>query len=223
MQNLFVIESAGALEIEDVGRRIKKLGVGEEFVLRVNTDPGALITELVTRMPRSFDVSPIERGPERWSYHFIARSSDVPRRVSDYLVWDHDRLDGILEQVMADAAAGLWDKSQLGIARFRHGLFRHADLEDEVLFPAYEERTGMHAGGPTEVMRDEHVAIKEAVDAMVEAIRVHEPSELEQWHANLLGVLVEHNMKEEEILYPGTDRVLNDEEVHDLVIRMLVA
>jgi iron-sulfur cluster repair protein YtfE (RIC family) len=100
-------------------------------------------------------------------------------------------------------------------------LFRHIHIEDDILFPAFEERTGMRDTGPTAVMRAEHVEIKNAVDEMLLAARAEELETLERWHANLLGVLVEHNMKEEQILYPGTDHLLSDG-LRDALVRLLM-
>ena len=44
--------------------------------------------------------------------------------------------------------------------KFKFGLHRHIAWEEEILFPLFEEKTGMTDGGPTFVMREEHRQIK---------------------------------------------------------------
>jgi len=206
---------------ETLAQRLSRLDTGDELVLMLDRDPTRALRELLQEAPGRYDFSPLVRGPALWAYHFAARSADDPRSVFAYLAWDHDRLDELLKTALAAAAAGNWGDCRRNLEPFRHGLFRHIHLEDEILFPAFDERTGLHGHGPTAVMRAEHIEIKKAVDEMALAARNESLDALETWHANLLGVLVEHNMKEEQILYPGTDQLLSDG-LRDALVRLLL-
>lgn len=221
MNEIALLDARDLSDTGDVLARLRALAPGHELILALAQDPGELLSELQQGAGHALYYSPLERGPETWTFHFIARDPGILAGVSDYLAWDHDRLDDVLERALSDAAADKWQAASRRLENFRHGLFRHADLEDELLWPEYEQRTGIRTGGPTQVMRDEHVMIKQAVNGMVQAARERSLPDLEQWHANLLGVLVEHNMKEEQILYPGIDNLLSDSEREDLVARML--
>jgi iron-sulfur cluster repair protein YtfE (RIC family) len=202
--------------------RVAELAPGDELLIRLPGDTATLRKALLDAHPGHYDFSPLHSEAEGAGLHVAARGRPGPRSVTAYLAWDHDRLDALIEQALAHAREGRWPEAAAQLEIFRHGLFRHADLEDAVLFPAFEERSGLHHGGPTEVMRREHLEIKEAVNRMLKAARARDPDALQQWHANLLGVLVEHNMKEEEILYPGTDQLLDEAARETLVERLLL-
>ncbi|MBX3460837.1 MAG: hemerythrin domain-containing protein [Planctomycetes bacterium] len=221
MSGITLLDARELTDTSDILARLRELAHGRELILTTRAAPADVLAAVQGAQGLDFYYSPIERGPEAWTYHFVARDPSLAASVSEYLGWDHDRLDEVLERALADAAAGKWQPASRRLENFRHGLFRHADLEDDVLFPEYEQRTGIRTGGPTQVMRDEHVQIKQAINGMVQATREESLPDLEQWHANLLGVLVEHNMKEEQILYPGTDNLLSDAEREDLILRML--
>jgi hemerythrin superfamily protein len=84
-----------------------------------------------------------------------------------------------------------------------------------VLFPEFEARCGM---GPTGVMRLEH----REIEALLEGIGLALPD-----HAAALALRVElhrvlgdHNRKEEQVLYPMTDRTLSPEQRDSLVRRI---
>lgn len=84
---------------------------------------------------------------------------------------------------------------------FSQQLDSHFVLEEECLFPALEKATGM-LHGPTVVMRAEHAEIRNLRDEANTAIAA---GQVEQALAVLdtLNVLIQqHNIKEENILYP---------------------
>jgi iron-sulfur cluster repair protein YtfE (RIC family) len=43
---------------------------------------------------------------------------------------------------------------------FKSELERHIIWEEDILFPVFEKKTGIKDGGPTSVMRMEHIQIK---------------------------------------------------------------
>lgn len=190
--------------------RLLELSPGDGIELVRTESPTTLLERLLREAPLRYDFSPLETGPARWRYHIHVREEPVHRTVMRYLAWDHDRLDAVLTRAMELARSEQWEEASELAAEFRVGLFRHIEIENEILFKAFEEVTGAREGGPTEVMRHEHVDIKECVDGILQATVDRSQDELERHHANLLGVLIEHNMKEENILYPLTDRALDE-------------
>ncbi len=132
---------------------------------------------------------------------------------------DHRRLDALLD----DAAAAV-DRGDLGAAMppfsaFHDGLERHIRFEEEVVFPIFEERTGMRQG-PTTVMRAEHRAIRAALADLAAALQRGEPARFEAAREALLDALGPHNEKEEQVLYPMTDEVVGENERRALVARL---
>jgi iron-sulfur cluster repair protein YtfE (RIC family) len=123
---------------------------------------------------------------------------------------DHDRLDGLFahyqERKRADYA-----EARPFFRAFKIGLQRHIVWEEQILFPLFEEKTGLHDTGPTEVMRREHRLIGERLEALHDRVRRQDPESdaEEQALREALGV---HNEKEERALYPVLDRLLTDEE-----------
>lgn len=136
--------------------------------------------------------------------------------VTAYLSWDHDRLDAILESVRGRVGRGEWGEARRQYGEFDRGLDRHIRLEEDILFPIFEARTGL-AHGPTAVMREEHRAILAALGFMREAIARGDSRAFHDGMASLLTVLPQHNAKEEQVLYPAADRALDEEERAALV------
>jgi hemerythrin-like domain-containing protein len=140
--------------------------------------------------------------------------------VADYLGWDHDRLDALCERAFQARARGASDEARALAAEFASGLRRHIGLEEELLFPEFERLAGMspHAG-PTAVMRHEHRRI-EGFLATLERTIGEAGAQADEARAGLLGVLVGHNVKEEQVLYPTADRLLGDSARRALVARL---
>ncbi len=95
--------------------------------------------------------------------------------------------------------------------KFKFGLQRHILWEEEILFPIFESKTGMKDTGPTAVMRQEHVLIKEALEMLHLKVQKNNPdSDAEE--KVLTDLLTSHNYKEESILYPAIDKLTSIEE-----------
>ncbi|HSB60563.1 MAG TPA: hemerythrin domain-containing protein, partial [Vicinamibacteria bacterium] len=103
---------------------------------------------------------------------------------------------------------------------FVHGLRRHIAFEEGVLFPEFEARTGQSpAAGPTAVMRFEHREI-ESLLARIEAGIGDPATAVDAARAQMHRILGDHNVKEERVLYPGTDDLLSAAERDELVRRI---
>ena len=62
--------------------------------------------------------------------------------------------------------------------------------------------------GPTAVMRSEHAQILELLEAAAEAIATHDADEYSGYAETLHIMTQQHNMKEENVLYPMCDQHL---------------
>jgi iron-sulfur cluster repair protein YtfE (RIC family) len=119
----------------------------------------------------------------------------------------HKRCDDLFVAAEEAAHAGQWAACADSFRRFRGELLAHFATEEEVLFPAFEERTGMVVG-PTQVMRGEHDQMRALIEQMDSAQAQLARQPFAGAAETLLVLMQQHNMKEENILYPMCDRTL---------------
>lgn len=197
----------------------ESLAPAGSFVLVNDHDPRPLLRDFQADRKGTFEWSPLEAGPEVWRVEIHRRAADVgsPRAITEALAWDHDRLDALDQATFAARAAGDLETAKELWAKFAFGLDRHIRFEEELLFPEFERRTGMPAtAGPTAVMRHEHVIIRELLAALVATVGEPGPA-ADALRAQVHQVLGEHNMKEEQILYPTADRTMSPAEADAFV------
>lgn len=130
--------------------------------------------------------------------------------ISSYMTSDHHRCDELFSQAEAAASGQDWGKIAADLQVFLDSMRQHFKMEEEVLFPAFEQRTGMSMG-PTQVMRMEHVQMRELFDAMADAVEQQDRDEFLGQAETLLVMMQQHNMKEEQILYRMADQMLSAE------------
>jgi iron-sulfur cluster repair protein YtfE (RIC family) len=140
------------------------------------------------------------------------------RTISVLFQEDHDRLDALFKSFQ-ELKRKDFAKAKEAFVQFKFGLQRHIVWEEDLLFPLWEEKTGMSEGGPTFVMRAEHRKIGEALEAIHQKVQEQNPDSDREEQA-LLELLESHNMKEERILYPSIDQVTSDEERASVYRRM---
>jgi iron-sulfur cluster repair protein YtfE (RIC family) len=127
--------------------------------------------------------------------------------ISEFMELDHKRCD---EEFAAAEDAVLrrdWSVAAGALATFVDDLESHFRAEEEVLFPAYESTTGM-TGGPTQVMRMEHEQMRGLVRQMKEGVAARDGNAFGGSAETLLILMQQHNMKEENMLYPMCDQAL---------------
>jgi uncharacterized protein (DUF2249 family)/hemerythrin-like domain-containing protein len=206
----------------EIFRKFDALAPGQAFVLVNDHDPKPLLYQLQNERPRAFEWSVLEAGPERFRVEIFRRSEPSARNVTEFLGWDHQRLDVLFALAERRANSGDFFEATTQFAEFRCGLERHIAIEEQVLFPLFEERAGM-ASGPTTVMRLEHSEIARILDEIGEALADEDTSALMGAAGELREVLGGHNLKEERILYPMTDRALADPRDRDDLVRRMQA
>ncbi len=138
--------------------------------------------------------------------------------ISSFYAKDHDRLDELFKEYQAHKKSD-YAKAKKAFLEFNQGLRQHIQWEEDLLFPLFEKKTAMTHCGPTEVMRQEHVEIQERLNQIKGKVHHADPNTDDQERA-LLGVLGNHNAKEEEILYPMIDQVSDGNEKEELFKKM---
>lgn len=128
-------------------------------------------------------------------------------QVEDFFSHDHDELDAAFAEFQKLKRSD-YDAAKEYFKKFKFGLQRHIAWEEEILFPLFENATGMREGGPTAVMREEHRLIKDSLELIHKKVQMKNP-ESDQDESALLSILKTHNDKEESILYPAIDRMVS--------------
>lgn len=130
--------------------------------------------------------------------------------ITEFLTPDHQRCDAIFANAESAAAAGDWDQATTTFNQFADAVRHHFAMEEEVLFPAFDERTRM-AMGPTATMRMEHRQMTDLMSQMTDAVHQHDKGAFLGLSETLLMVMQQHNLKEEQMLYRMADHVLSAE------------
>ncbi len=127
--------------------------------------------------------------------------------IQEHLKTDHRRCDGFFVEAEQLVADGNWQAAEEGFKTFHQAMEHHFTMEEEVLFPDFEEASGSPAG-PSQVMRMEHQQIRELLGDMAQAMSEKDGEAFLGAAETLLILMQQHNAKEEQILYPMCDDLL---------------
>ncbi len=193
--------------------RYNALTTGEAFILVNDHEPKPLLYQFQAEHYGEFEWWPLESGPDAWRVQ-VGKGLVAPAMTSlaGYMQTDHARLDAIMARFKTATKDGDWDGALVHFCEFDLGLRRHIKVEEELLFPIFEEKTGMKDAGPTLVMRMEHEEIRETLSRVLNATKASDESAAKESTDALVNYLGDHNMKEEHVLYPELDACVNDTE-----------
>lgn len=198
------------------------LAPGETLVVKTPLPAHDLLETLQRDRKGQFEWTPagFAAGPDGVEVLRRDAAPGASRGIFEALAWDHDRLDALEGAAFESLGAGDLASARTTFAAFARGLERHIRFEEEILFPAVEERAGFppHAG-PTAVMRAEHAEIRACLAGITAALDA-DGAGAQAIRARLGGLLGDHNLKEERILYPLADRALGRAGADDLVARI---
>ncbi len=85
---------------------------------------------------------------------------------------------------------------------------RHLAMEEEVLFPAFDAKSGMAGSGPVSVMKMEHRQMEGLLEQIGKTIEAGNAEEAMDLGDTLLMLVQQHNVKEEGMLYPMAENLL---------------
>jgi iron-sulfur cluster repair protein YtfE (RIC family) len=124
----------------------------------------------------------------------------------------HKHCDEIFADAEEACGKGDWAAGAAAFELLQEQLETHFASEEELLFPAFEAATGM-TSGPTEVMRGEHRQMRDLLAQMQGAVESRDGDAFGGAAETLLILMQQHNMKEENILYPMCDNALGTSDV----------
>ena len=129
--------------------------------------------------------------------------------IKEYLSADHSRCDELFAQMEEIASKSLSD-AKATCEEFQQETERHFQMEERVMFLEFETKTGM-TQGPTAMMRQEHTQMRALMAQMCEAIDTDNKDKFFGLSETLMILLQQHNMKEEQMLYPMAQQHLSAE------------
>jgi hemerythrin-like domain-containing protein len=128
--------------------------------------------------------------------------------ISDLMQDHHKRCDAEFTEAEDALRRGRWTEGRALLEAFGRDMASHFAAEEEILFPAFEEVTGMREG-PTRMMCYEHDQMRDVLAQMTAAAAAGDADEFAGAAETLLVLMQQHNAKEEHILYPMCDSALD--------------
>jgi hemerythrin-like domain-containing protein len=130
---------------------------------------------------------------------------------------DHRKCDEVFAKMEEQATKSLADAKDL-CAKFVSDMERHFQMEERVMFLEFETKTGM-TSGPTAMMRQEHMQMRNLMSQLLEAIESDDKDKFFGLSETLMILLQQHNMKEEQMLYTMAQQHLSAES--DRIVEMM--
>lgn len=127
--------------------------------------------------------------------------------ILEFMRDDHRACDHFYAEAETSLMAKETEKAKSEFARFVEATLHHFDMEEKELFLTFEKRTGM-MGGPTQMMRYEHQQLRSLLESMTLALDEKRINDFFGIGESMMIMLQQHNMKEEQMLYPMIDRAL---------------
>lgn len=127
--------------------------------------------------------------------------------ISQFMTDNHHHCDDLFAAAENAASDADWATCTEQFRKFADAMEHHFGMEETILFPAFEQQTGLTMG-PTEVMRNEHAQMREVLKRMADAVARKNTNGYLGHSETLLILMQQHNIKEESVLYPMTDQAL---------------
>ncbi|MCU7923363.1 MAG: hemerythrin domain-containing protein [Candidatus Thiodiazotropha sp. (ex Dulcina madagascariensis)] len=125
--------------------------------------------------------------------------------ISQLFIQDHRRCDEMFVAMEQAFSQGEWSRAEKTLDGFIHAMEHHFNVEEERLFPVLEQASSQ-ANGPVRVMMMEHVQMRHLFKTLCTAMQQRSKETILGITDTLLVTMQQHNMKEENILYPLADR-----------------
>lgn len=124
--------------------------------------------------------------------------------ISEFLTTDHRCCDESFASLENSVAIQNWEEAKEKMQKFSFDLLHHFDMEEKVMFPTFEEKTGM-TQGPTMIMTMEHNQMRQLLSVLENDIEKKDKNHFFGVSESLMMLMQQHNMKEEQMLYKMAD------------------
>lgn len=203
--------------VAELSAALKNLKPEEKILVKAKGDFDAVMTPFQNQNWGNYDWLPLSISSEEWSGYLIAKSGGFTSIVQ-IMESHHKHCDSTYvhaENVLSEG------KNDLGMELMRSFIWNmelHFAREETILFPAFEEKTGM-TSGPTQVMRLDHEQIRGVLKEISDCLNEGNLQRIFDLSEAMLILIAQHNSKEENILYPAADQYL-DREADDIARKL---
>lgn len=125
--------------------------------------------------------------------------------IATFMTKDHRDCDHTFVEFENQLPGRDWSQLDRLWQDFSIHLSSHLAMEEQVMFPAFEQATGI-VNGPTAMMRMEHDQMRELIKNMDTALSNEDDQAAQGIAETLMFMMQQHNMKEENMLYPMCDQ-----------------
>lgn len=139
--------------------------------------------------------------------------------IKEYMTHNHKECDELLAQLENEVEDGNWDKVSKLNDEFKHETLKHFDIEENYLFPMFDERSANGGCGPTKVMKMEHDQARTIFPKLEEAINEKDSDRFFGLSESLMILIQQHNSKEEQMLYTMMQNLFNND--NDAIVEKL--
>ena len=187
--------------LRKITEEAKALGAEERMSITSVEDFSADIKKLLEENSGNFIWAPLSNGPS-WEGVLLKNTSEsLHESIVGYMSFDHRRCDGLYADAEAAFNDGNKELAAELLKAFDIGMKRHLGSEENILFPAFTEATGM-VGGPVQVMMMEHDQMRGVMQQMTDAMGNNDLDTAFTAGDTMVILMQQHNVKEEGILYP---------------------
>ncbi len=195
-------------QAEKIVTEVNGLQEGEQVEIRSSGDFNEIVGGLVNDLWGKVEYYPLLKEEGTWSGQFT-KNANAPTTVLGIMESHHKYCDTLYVKGENEISSGDEETGKMYLRAFLYGMELHFKREETILFPAFEERTGM-TDGPTQVMRMEHEQIRGVLNEMKKSYEASDYQKIFDHAETLLILIQQHNSKEENILYPICDQHLSD-------------
>jgi iron-sulfur cluster repair protein YtfE (RIC family) len=139
--------------------------------------------------------------------------------IAEFMSANHRACDEAFAIAEQAALANNWSEAETAFNNFRTDMAKHFGMEEDKLFPALVSAGG--PAGPVQMMRMEHAQMNTLIEQMAITLAYQDAQGYGGLSETLLIVMQQHNLKEEQMLYPIADHFLASQR-ETLLGRMLV-
>lgn len=126
--------------------------------------------------------------------------------IIEFMSAGHQACDNQFALAEQAAYASDWRQAEAEFNAFREHISCHFHREEDLLFPALLTAGGPN--GPVNVMKMEHAQMSSLLDKMATLVANKDAKGYSGLSETLLILMQQHNLKEEQILYPIAESLL---------------